>query len=102
MSVNVMLSFMVTNIADEAQAKSVTDVLDALVRDENLHGQVGLGWSFDRGVYFVSGETDYPVGISRFYLWRPHFESAFKERVTDAAPAAAVEISWDYPDEDVP
>lgn len=101
MSVNIMFSFMITNIADEAQAKSVTQVLDAYIREENLEKhEVGLGWAFDEGVYFVSGETDYPLSISRAYLWRPMFERTVKERVADVAPAAVVEFSWRYPDEE--
>jgi hypothetical protein len=100
MSVNVMFSLIVTNIASEAQAKLVTESLYALVRDEDLQDEVGLGWVFDEGVYFVSGETDYPVRFSRFYLWRPIFESAVKGRVADIAPAAVVKLSWHYPDED--
>ncbi|MFD3923186.1 hypothetical protein [Streptomyces sp. NPDC058595] len=101
MGVNVMLDFEVHGLADEAQARSVLSTLAELIREEGLQEhEVGLGWSVEEGRHWISGETDHPIGVSRFYAWRPHFETAFRERVHTLAPAATASINWQYPDDD--
>jgi hypothetical protein len=100
MGVNVMLDFEVRGLADEAQARSVVTALAELIRDEGLADEVGLGWSVEDGQHWISGETDHPVGISRFHTWRPHFEASFHQRVHTLAPAATASINWQYPDND--
>jgi hypothetical protein len=101
MGVNIMFSFEVAGLADEAQTRSVLDSLAELVAEEGLRDhEVGMGWSLQDGRHRITGETDYPIGISRFYAWRPHFEAAFHERVRALAPAATASIDWRYPDDD--
>ncbi|MEU3461254.1 hypothetical protein ABZ721_15065 [Streptomyces sp. NPDC006733] len=100
MSVNVLLSFTVTGLTDEAQARAVVSTLAELMRDERIEDEVGLGWSLEDGRYFVTGETDYPLCVSRFYRWRPEFESSFHRRVVEVAPEAVKAVAWGYPDED--
>ncbi|MER6308164.1 hypothetical protein ACWCXK_03465 [Streptomyces sp. NPDC001739] len=101
MGVNIMLDFEVHGLADEAQTKSVLRGLVELIRAEGLQEhEVGLGWSVEGGRHWISGETDYPIGISRFHTWRPHFEAAFRERIQALAPAATAAINWRYPDDD--
>ncbi|MFD0338738.1 hypothetical protein ACFVH0_08560 [Streptomyces sp. NPDC127117] len=101
MGVNIMFNFEVTGLADEAQTRSVLSALAELVAEEGLQEhEVALGWSLQDGQHWIAGETDHPIGISRFYAWRPHFEAAFHERVRALAPAATASVNWQYPDED--
>lgn len=96
-----MLDFEVHGLAGEEQVKSVVGALANLVREEDFQAhEVGLGWSVQDGRYWISGETDYPVGVSRFHAWRPLFEAALRERVRALAPAATASINWRYPDDD--
>lgn len=101
MGVNVMFNLEVRGLADEAQTKAVLDSLVELIASEGLTDQgVGLGWSVEDGKHWISGETDFPIGISRMYAWRPRFETDFRERVLALAPAATATINWRYPDEE--
>src|SRR3954463_4732192 len=102
MGVNIMFDFTVDGLADEPQTKSVLGALTSLIRDQEglAEHEVGMGWSVENGRYWISGETDYPIGISRFYAWRPHFEAAFQDRVHALAPTATTTINWQYPDDD--
>ncbi|AXE26605.1 hypothetical protein C0216_27025 [Streptomyces globosus] len=101
MSVNIDLAFAVTGLADRRQAEDVVRAVQELLYDESLENQVSHGWSVDdAGAFFVSGESDHPLGITRFYLWQPHFEGLFAATVAGVAPAAAHEIRWGYPDEE--
>ncbi|MBF6175256.1 hypothetical protein [Nocardia blacklockiae] len=100
MGVNVKFWFEVRGLSGEEEAKGVTEALAELVKGEDLEDEVGLGWSVEEGVYWVSGETDYPVGIARFYAWRPRFEDDFQGRVRAVAPGAVATINWEYPDEE--
>ena len=101
MGVNVMFDFEVHGLADEAQTRSVLGGLVELVRGEGLEDhEVGMGWSVTDGRHRISGETDHPIGISRFYAWRPYFETAFCERVRELAPEAEASINWRYPDDE--
>ncbi|RSS52926.1 hypothetical protein [Streptomyces sp. WAC06614] len=101
MSVNIDLAFTVTDVADEAQALDIVRALEELLREENILPQVSLGVARDDdGAYFVSGESDFPLGISRFYLWRPHFEGLFAMTVEEVAADAKPKIDWGYPDEE--
>ncbi|MEU0629997.1 hypothetical protein [Streptomyces sp. NPDC005989] len=95
MGVDIMFNFEVHGLADEAQAKSVLSTLAELVIEEGLQEhEVGMGWSVEDGQHWISGETDYPIGISRFYAWRPHFEAAFRERVHALVPTATAALNW--------
>ncbi|MFF4368262.1 hypothetical protein [Streptomyces sp. NPDC001594] len=101
MSVNIDLAFTVTDVTDEAEATAIVSAVEELLREESIHLQVSLGVAVDDdGSYFVSGESDFPLGISRFYLWRPHFEGLFATTVTAVAPKAKPRIDWGYPDEE--
>ncbi|MET9610779.1 hypothetical protein ABZZ17_37810 [Streptomyces sp. NPDC006512] len=101
MSVNIDLAFTVTGIADEPQAWEIVRALQGLLRDENIENQVSLGVAKDDdGAFFVSGESDFPLGISRFYLWQPQFEGAFAATVSEVAAGAKPEVRWGYPDEE--
>ncbi len=101
MGVNIMFDFEVHGLADEAQTRSVVSALAALIDEHGMQEhEVGLGWSVEDGRHSISGETDYPIGVSRFYLWRPQFEAAVRERVHALAPAAVASINWRYPDTD--
>ncbi len=95
-----MLDFEVRGLADEAQATSVVNALAELIRDEGLEDEVGVGWSVADGQHWISGETDHPVGISRFHAWRPHFEASLHQRIHTLAPAATTSINWQYPAND--
>ncbi|MFD0294944.1 hypothetical protein ACFWJS_27675 [Streptomyces sp. NPDC127061] len=100
MGVNIMFDFEVAGLADEAQTESVLSALAELLAEEGLRDhEVALGWSIQDGRHWINGETDYPIGISRFYAWRPHFEGALQERVRTVAPAATASINWRYMDE---
>ncbi|MFJ8585815.1 hypothetical protein ACIRD2_14300 [Streptomyces sp. NPDC093595] len=98
MSVNIAFSFTVTDLQDEQQAREVVRSLDEVMRDERIQDQVNLGVAWDDGVAFVSGETDFPLSITRFHLWQPAFESSMKYAVDEVAPAAKLTLDWEYPD----
>ncbi|MFG2989207.1 hypothetical protein ACGFZK_07900 [Streptomyces sp. NPDC048257] len=101
MSVNIDLAFTVTRVADEPQAWQIVRALQQLMDEEDIADQVTIGVAVDDdGSSFVSGDSDFPLGISRFYLWQPHFEGLFASTVADVAPAAKPEIRWGYPDEE--
>ncbi|MEU9234071.1 hypothetical protein [Streptomyces subrutilus] len=101
MSVNIDLAFTVTGVTGEPQAREIVRALQELMRDESLENQVSLGFAVDDdGSFFVSGESDFPLGISRFYLWQPHFEGLFTAIIAEMAPGAKPEIRWGYPDEE--
>ncbi|MFJ2747614.1 MULTISPECIES: hypothetical protein [unclassified Streptomyces] len=101
MSVNIDLAFTVTGAADEPQAWHIVRALQQLMYEEDIAGQVTIGVAVDDdGAFFVSGESDFPLGISRFYLWQPHFEGLFAATVAEVAAGARPEIRWGYPDEE--
>ncbi|MGW1771287.1 hypothetical protein [Streptomyces sp. NPDC002104] len=101
MSVNIDLAFTVTGVTGEPQAWAIVRALEELLREESLSPQVSLGVAVDDdGAFFVSGESDFPLGISRFYLWRPHFEGLFAATVAEVAAGASGKVQWGYPDEE--
>ncbi|WP_327733188.1 hypothetical protein OG749_04255 [Streptomyces nojiriensis] len=101
MSVNIDLAFTVTRVADEPQAWAIVRALQELMYEEDIANQVTIGVAVDdAGAHFVSGDSDFPLGISRFYLWQPHFEGVFAAAVAAVAPGAEPEIRWGYPDEE--
>ncbi|MGW2181219.1 hypothetical protein ACWCXX_24595 [Streptomyces sp. NPDC001732] len=95
MGVNIMFNFEVHGLADEAETKTVLDAIAELISEEGFQDhEVGMGWSVIDGRHFITGETDYPVGISSFYAWRPRFETDFHERIRTLAPATTASINW--------
>ncbi|MFA7763578.1 hypothetical protein ACGFNX_29690 [Streptomyces sp. NPDC048723] len=101
MSVNIDLAFTVTRVADEPQAWAIVRALQELMYEEDIADQVTIGVAVDDGgSYFVSGDSDFPLGISRFYLWQPHFEGVFASTVAAVAAGAEPEVRWGYPDEE--
>ncbi|QGV80048.1 hypothetical protein [Streptomyces ficellus] len=98
MSVNISFTLTVTALADEHQAREVVRSLDEVMRDERIQDQVQLGVAWDDGTPFVSGETDFPLSITGFADWQPHFESFVKFAVDEVAPAATLTLDWGYPD----
>ncbi|MFJ3964984.1 hypothetical protein [Streptomyces sp. NPDC090036] len=101
MSVNIDLAFTVTGVADEPQAWAIVRALQELMYEEDMANQVTIGVAVDDdGSYFVSGDSDFPLSISRFYLWQPHFEGVFGVTVGAVAAGAKPEIRWGYPDEE--
>jgi hypothetical protein len=52
------------------------------------------------GEHPVLGETQFPLSITRFGHWQPHFESSFAFAVAEAASAAKGVIEWGFPDEE--
>ncbi|MER6448069.1 hypothetical protein [Streptomyces venezuelae] len=101
MSVNIDLAFTVTGVSGEPQAWAVVRALQELMYEEDVANQVSIGVAVDDdGSYFVSGESDFPLSISRFYLWRPQFEGAFAATVGAVAAGAEPKVDWGYPDEE--
>ncbi|WP_336320917.1 hypothetical protein [Streptomyces lavendofoliae] len=99
MSVNITFTLTVTALRDETQAREVVRSLDEVMEDERIQDQVNLGVAWDGdGTAFVSGETDFPLSISRFHQWQPDFESHVRFAVEEAAPGARVVLDWGYPD----
>ncbi|MFD6875036.1 MULTISPECIES: hypothetical protein [unclassified Streptomyces] len=99
MSVNIEFSLRVSNIVDEAQAQAVLGELRELLRDEGIADQVRVATEGEGGVWLVVGETDFPLIVSRSYLWCPKFESSVDWYVKEVAPSATVALEWNYPDE---
>lgn len=100
MGVNIMMVFGVDELADEAEAESVANALIELVREEGFaEHEVGVRWDVEDGNHWVAGQSEYPIGISRFHAWRPRFEAAVQERVRAVAPSAEPSVTWWYPDE---
>ncbi|MFD3871883.1 hypothetical protein [Streptomyces sp. NPDC058623] len=99
MSVNIEFSVRVSNLADEAQARAVLAELKELLGEERIADQVRLAVEGEDGAWFVVGDTDFPLIVSRSYLWRPKFEESLAWYAKEAAPAATVVVDWNYPDE---
>ncbi|MFF4324031.1 hypothetical protein [Streptomyces sp. NPDC001568] len=99
MSVNIEFSLRVSNIADEAQAQAIVGELRELLRDESIADQVRVAVESEGGVLLVVAETDFPLIVSRSYLWCPKFEESVAWYVKEAAPAATVVLDWNHPDE---
>ncbi|MEU2395855.1 hypothetical protein [Streptomyces sp. NPDC007369] len=101
MSVNIDLAFEVTRVTGEPQAWAVVRALTQLMYEECIENQVTLGVAVDDdGAYFVSGESDFPLCVSRSYLWRPAFEKSFAATVAEVAPDAEPVVRWGFPDEE--
>ncbi|MEV3990481.1 hypothetical protein AB0J57_16395 [Streptomyces sp. NPDC049837] len=98
MSVNITFSLTVTDLADEHQAREVVRSLDEVMSDERIQEQVNLGVAWEDGTAFVSGETDFPLSITRFAAWQPEFESYVRYAVEEVAPAAKITLDWGFPD----
>ncbi|MET9555838.1 hypothetical protein [Streptomyces sp. NPDC006645] len=95
MGVNIMLVIGVEELADEAEAVSVANALTDLVREEGFEEhELGVRWGVEDGKHWVAGQTDHPVGMTRFYAWRPRFEVTLQERVHAVAPSAKAGFSW--------
>ncbi|MGA5424650.1 hypothetical protein [Streptomyces lavendulocolor] len=98
MSVNITFTLTVTALQDEAQAREVVRSLDEVMEDERIQDQVNLGVAWEDGKAVVAGETDFPLSITRFHLWKPNFESYVKFAVEEVAPGAKITLDWGYPD----
>ncbi|MEV6677419.1 hypothetical protein AB0N09_11210 [Streptomyces erythrochromogenes] len=101
MSVNIDLAFTVTGVAGEPQAREIAGALEELMRDEAIDGYVritvGVG---EDGAPLVAGKSRFPLSVTGFHRWQPHFEGLFAFTVAEVAAAARPEISWGYPDEE--
>ncbi|MFD5467974.1 hypothetical protein ACFWIQ_34960 [Kitasatospora sp. NPDC127059] len=100
MSVNIDLHFTVSKLTDAAQAEAVSVSVGDLLRDEGFEDQISYGPVVDNGVHYVTGEARYPIIISGFGRWQPHFETSFAAAVAEVAPDAEAFITWGYPDEE--
>ncbi|WP_405420990.1 hypothetical protein [Streptomyces erythrochromogenes] len=101
MSVNIDLAFTVTGLAGEPQAREIVGALEELMRDESIDGYVRITLDVGAdGACLVSGKSRYPLSISGFHRWQPHFEGLFAFTVAEVAAAARTEIDWGYPDEE--
>ncbi|MFD6112423.1 hypothetical protein ACFWG0_20225 [Streptomyces yangpuensis] len=103
MSVNIDLAFTVTGVADEPQAREIVGALEELMREESMDGYVRITVAADAdadGACRVLGKSRFPLSISGFHRWQPHFESLFATTVADVTAAARAEIDWGYPDEE--
>ncbi|WP_405363166.1 hypothetical protein OG535_36960 [Kitasatospora sp. NBC_00085] len=101
MSVNIDLHLSIGNLGSREEAERVLHALVGLLREEGIEDEVPIGWVEDRGEFFLTGESSYPLIITRFYRWRPMFEEAVARVVGDAAAAAKATVTWGYPDEEV-
>ncbi|MEV0536627.1 hypothetical protein [Kitasatospora sp. NPDC050463] len=99
MSVNVELALVVDGLTGREQAWEVVHALVAVLRDERIEDEVRIGVGELDGEFIVSGESDYPLIITRFYAWRPAFEGYVAEAVEKVAPNARAAVEWGYPDE---
>ncbi|MFE7187856.1 hypothetical protein [Streptomyces erythrochromogenes] len=101
MSVNIDLAFTVTGVAGEPQAREIVGALEELMRDESIDGYVRITLDVgEDGACLVSGKSRFPLSISGFHRWQPHFEGLFAFTVAEVAAAARTEIDWGYPDEE--
>ncbi|MEU8779296.1 hypothetical protein [Streptomyces sp. NPDC048606] len=100
MSVNIGFNFRVSNVVDEAQAQAIVGELQELMRDESIADQVRVAVEQEGDAWLVEGETDFPIIVSRSYLWRPKFEESVAWYVKEVAPSAKVVLDWNYPDEE--
>ncbi|MEU1420861.1 MULTISPECIES: hypothetical protein [unclassified Kitasatospora] len=99
MSVNIELALFVDGLTGREQAWEVVHALAAVLRDERIDDEVRIGVGELDGEFIVSGESEYPLVITRFYAWRPAFERAVTEAVGKVAPHARPAVEWGYPDE---
>ncbi|MFE1830431.1 hypothetical protein [Streptomyces yangpuensis] len=100
MSVNIDLAFTVTGVADEPQAREIAGALEELMREEHIDGYVRITVGVDTdGACRVLGKSRFPLSVSGFHRWQPHFESLFAMTLADVT-AARAEIDWGYPDEE--
>ncbi|MFJ6782753.1 hypothetical protein [Streptomyces yangpuensis] len=101
MSVNIDLAFTVTGAADEPQAREIAGALEELMREESIDGYVRITVGVDTdGACRVLGKSRFPLSISGFHRWQPHFEGLFAMTVADVTAAARTRIDWGYPDEE--
>lgn len=81
MSVNIDLAFTVTGLAGEPQAREIVGALEELMRDESIDGYVRITLDVGAdGACLVSGKSRYPLSISGFHRWQPHFEGSSPSR----------------------
>ncbi|MBB5911705.1 hypothetical protein BJY24_000572 [Nocardia transvalensis] len=101
MSTNVEFDFTITGFTTTERAEQVVAAVAAIMEEENIYDQgVGVGHAVLDGEIFISGETRWPLGISRSRFWRPYFEGKVAAAAEHVEPAARTEFSWRYPDED--
>ena len=91
MSINVNLSLAVS----DATAPDLVEIVEGVLRKHSLDGDVRLTYADRR----LTGDTPYPLIISRFYAWHEGFEADLRAAVATAAPDAQVDLAWDFPDE---
>ncbi|MFF3014772.1 hypothetical protein [Streptomyces sp. NPDC057939] len=100
MSVNIGFNLRVSNVVDEAQAQAIVGEIRELMRDESIADQVRVAVEKEGDGWFVEGQTDFPIIVSRSYLWCPKFEESVAWYVKEVAPSAKVVLDWNYPDEE--
>ncbi|WP_354644228.1 hypothetical protein [Kitasatospora camelliae] len=101
MSVNINVSLSVTGLTDQPQVERVVEELRELMGEEGISREVEVsragGTDGDLGVVAANGP--FPLSISRFSQWQPHFEGMVAFTVREVAPQARIAIDWGYPDE---
>ena len=90
-SINVNLFLTVTG----AGGPEIVDTIEGVLRKHAVDGDVYLSDTGDR----VVGETPFPLIITGFGQWSEAFEADLTAAVAAVAPAAEVELAWDFPDE---
>ena len=89
-SINVSLVLRV----DGGEAE-VTEAVRAVLRKHDVDRDVALTYAD----HTLTGSTPYPLIISRFGAWSEEFETDLRTAVANAAPSAAVDLAWHFPNE---
>ncbi|MFJ9370319.1 TY-Chap domain-containing protein [Nocardia sp. NPDC101769] len=101
MSVCINLRFSIRFHGDEAVARAVQAVVDAVSRDEGILYEVPAWCEMaDDGMYVVRGETDQPLITNGWWEWGPWFEAHIQHSVAELVPDAQVSFDWEVPDEE--
>jgi hypothetical protein len=94
MSVNVTLDLRVTGLSD-GQSEGAVAAIAAVLKQHDIAREIVLSEVDGE----IRGTTPYPMIISRAWQWKPIVEADLAAAVAAVAPAAAVSVTWDSPDE---
>ncbi|MER5885258.1 hypothetical protein ABT160_15630 [Streptomyces sp. NPDC001941] len=99
MSVNIHLSLHIEKLASPDEADRVESALREVIEEHGIESWVVIGvFHTDPPWVKVSSENG-AIIVSGFAQWSTAFERDVETAVRAVAPAAHIDLEWDYPDE---
>lgn len=98
-SVNVHLSMYVEKLSSPAEADSVEAAVEQVLAEHEIDPWTVVGVFHDPPWVKISSENG-PIIVRGFGEWSTNFERDITAAIRSVAPAAEIDLEWQYPDQD--